>query len=189
MKIKHGVWRKVLVVPNLGLVFKFPLPLVRVRTLKKQNKTYLESRGLSHFFCLVLAVIGFVKKAVAMNWREFIYYRKSLHPILQPTYFSFLGLVNIQRYGETILLDSESNHNSQFTFQMDILFHGTPLRLYSDPHHFKHSDNFSFRGDKLCMHDYGEVHVQKALDLFGDMLYQNYDPNRVVSFEEWCDNS
>ncbi|KKR53032.1 MAG: hypothetical protein UT91_C0035G0004 [Parcubacteria group bacterium GW2011_GWA2_40_23] len=198
MKIGYGVNRIVLLLPNLKLAIKFPFAYYNIRNafydLREKRGKKEDIPWLSIRLRFVKNLFRFFFRACRINWREFTYYLKRRHPIIQPTYFSLLGLVNIQRYGVPIPCDTgRPGYNKQFTFQIDAIFKGILLnkgillRQYSDPHHFRNPDNFSIKNGQLCMHDYGEAHVQKALDLFGEILFQNYDPNRVITFEEWCD--
>src|SRR5690606_27796469 len=81
-----------------------------------------------------LGVRGPLFLGVVTNWNEFKFYRNSKHELLQPTYVSLFGLVNIQRYGEPCTLDKERLWERVFAVVGD--------QLWCDGHHFRNPENF-----------------------------------------------
>ena len=71
---------------------------------------------------------------LAANWNEFLFYSKTNNPFLQPTYFSFFGLLNVQLLGEKCSLDESMFWNQ--------LYELTDGRVRDDMHHFSNPDNF-----------------------------------------------
>lgn len=82
------------------------------------------------------------------NWLEFYLWIKTRHSLLHPTYFSFFGLFNIQKYGKPLTHEEGdevgmvvvrlSNAESQFC-----------------GHGFERPENYTFVDGKLKMIDYG----------------------------------
>lgn len=106
-------------------------------------------------------------KGIADNWREFRFSVASGHPFVQPTYFSLLGLVNVQRRGDPPKMES-----GEFLGQLQRL--AGEECFYSDPHHFKNVDNFCWDGSFLRMTDYGSSQTRLVILKRGMCVYNNF---------------
>ena len=113
--ISKGRSRTVVAIPSLGVAIKcarirkrpfggfyadldfayremFPNPDPKVRKIFWEIVRASASRTFTEFF------EGFVS-----NWRERAYYKRATVPqrlILQPTYFTLFGILNVQKYGK-----------------------------------------------------------------------------------------
>ena len=107
MKIEYGSTRVVLLLGKF--VLKFPIlsrpdwPAVHF-ILKMglyryilRNKNFAPHLLTFNFFDSFTASISPLTEGVHSNWLEFYYYLKTRNKLLVPTYFSFFGLLNIQK--------------------------------------------------------------------------------------------
>ena len=106
---------------------------------------------------------------IMANLNEFIFYRKTKNIFVMPTYFSFFGLINIQKRGKEI----------DFWNYLDIwryICHNSANedQPFCSPHSFSKKENFCLDGDKLKMLDYGSRHVNNFLILNGERLFNNF---------------
>lgn len=142
MKIKYGTSRVVVLLPFLGLALKFP----RVYTIMMLRNLYfgyikrrfwkglflfLTSKGLGSFSYFMLNGIG-------SNLSEFWFYLKTRNKFAWPTYFSFFGLVNIQRLG--------TNPNFWDINQIYFIISNVAGRDVKDGHTFTESNNYILDG-------------------------------------------
>lgn len=106
--------------------------------------------------------IGFCfYKGILENWREYTFYRKTKHAFLQPTWFSFLGLINIQKRG------TDFGHTAdQFYLSIHEATDGECTR---DAHHFSNSDNFCV-SDGVRILDYGSLRTQSIIEKHGNKI-------------------
>lgn len=106
---------------------------------------------------------------ITSNWNEYAFYRETKNSFLMPTYFSFFGLINIQKKGEIIdfwgyrelfdyICDNSQNRNQPFC----------------DSHTFTEIGNFCLDQGKLRISDYGDRQVHNFLRLNGDNLFNNF---------------
>ncbi|MGE5426011.1 MAG: hypothetical protein ACM3PZ_02970 [Bacillota bacterium] len=111
----------------------------------------------------------FLFSGIMANWNEYRFYRKTMNPFTMPTYFSLLGLFNIQKRGQEISFWSYKDiwkyicHNSENVNQP-----------FCDPHSFAEIGNFCLDAGKLKMLDYGSRHVHNFLRLNGPKLFNNF---------------
>lgn len=149
-RLVKGESRTVLILPSLQIVLKFPR--VRVRSL------ILLKRSLV--------------KGVLNNWREWRYFKK--HPelcvLLQPTYFSLLGFLNVQKFGKP-----PSEDDGEAIYYAFYAIAGQDL-IY-DGHHWVNAENFHLATDGPKLLDYGSTRTQAILDKFGIELYHRFDIN------------
>ncbi|MDO8512509.1 MAG: hypothetical protein Q7S57_04505 [bacterium] len=112
---------------------------------------------------------------IACNWREYRFYSRTKHPFLQPTYFSFFGTVNIQKYGRPVRIpfEDEYNRDKWWTrmFWMPVLgiTNGEVIR---DGHHFLNPENFCqdiFGRPKIV--DYGLPRTQEIIKKWGEQIH------------------
>ncbi|MBI2448103.1 hypothetical protein HYV44_00885 [Candidatus Microgenomates bacterium] len=105
------------------------------------------------------------------NWREFVFYIKTRHPFCEPTYFSFFGLLNIQRKAIPVPFD-DSEFRKKCVDVMD-------RHIQRDNHHFEGTKNFSFRNGQLMMVDYGSPKTQGVIRDWGEKLMDNFHSNET----------
>jgi len=119
---------------------------------KKELTTGLKE--LPHLRYEFVALSVFLWGGVMANWNEFIFFVKTRNKFLLPTYFSFFGLVNIQKKGE--VLDWEEG--DFFVF----LQKNSKKRdqLFVDAHSFDNPKNFCIDDGRLKMIDYGSRHCR-----------------------------
>ena len=181
MITQHGSQRTVFVFPGLGVVIKIPISIVGLISNYKFRRMPRQSTR-SFWWCVRGTGLD-IYKAVQVNWHEFTYYHQSRHPILQPTYFSFFGLLNIQRYGLPFVMQCSEDYQGEMYLQMMALTDDGMRDCGGDPHHFRDPLNFGVEDGKLRIHDYGDPKTQKVLDKFGDVIYEKYDSERNY---RWC---
>ncbi len=181
MPIKKGADRVVVLLPALGLVVK--LPIIRVvrflhsfagcfkdrRFVLKRLWMGVETPVSYHF-----GFRGMLFKGLHANWCEFWFYWRTRNAFLQPTYFSFFGLLNIQQMGEPCLLDDVDVWS-----QLSGL---TKRDVWKDSHHFANASNFGFWNGKFRMFDYGSKASREVAALHGAYIVEHFDP--TYSWEE-----
>ncbi len=106
MHIKKGFNRFVFVFPSLGFVVKFPR-IYLWWFLRNFGKCFFKGqwRWIGRQFSFPIEAYGSWKrgifKGIIDNWREFQFYQRTKHIVIEPTYFSLFGFINVQRYGES----------------------------------------------------------------------------------------
>ena len=173
MIFKKGHHRFVFVFPSLGIAVK--LPFIRLLCLVK-NVFYLSVRmkwrslwiGMSFPLECHFAFRGFLFHGIVDNWREFMFFQRTRNVFLQPTYFSFFGLFNIQKTSEPCTLDYKDLWCQ--------LYEITSGKVYVDGHHFKNPDNFCFANGKLRILDYGSKKIHGVIAEFGAKILESFDP-------------
>jgi hypothetical protein len=170
---KRGSERIVLQIVGLeSIVFKFPIIKIfkAIKTLKfyyRQNdflhllkKDLLRTRNYEN------SGLEFASKdllfGVIQNMREFTYFLKNHKAdYLAPTYFSLLGLVNIQRYAKPITANRD-----KFVIETKRVI-GKAAYGY---HIFRKPENFGRLKEKIVCVDYGNKNTGPLLDRFGERL-------------------
>ena len=170
MKIHRGTQRIVVEVPWLGIVLKFPIfrikimlkSFVEVFEYRRARKEPVDVEWLAEYFINDFWYQGFIE-----NWNEFMNYLDELHPFLQPTYFSFGGLCNIQKLGAPTDVE-----RSALVVQ---------IQLYTEMHAFDHSHSFFGRSNyckdsdgKLRMTDYGSDRAYVVIQRFGRRCHEKF---------------
>ncbi len=154
MITKKGRYRFVVISPLLGLAFKFPIlhPLKAFRLAWRlvQQKDYkylwimitwpINSPDIRGYGDLMFG-------AIWVNWSEFMFFWKTRHPFLQPTYFSFFGLLNIQKAGAPCVIKEK--------VLCDALYDIAGETIFDDPHHLTSPGNYCFDNGKFRIIDYG----------------------------------
>lgn len=173
MKFKIGRYRLVFIFPFFGIAIKFPVirlfnffwMIIRHLVRLKVKRIYKEA---------ILSVdcdIGYnnwLFGGIVANWREFVFFRKTKHPFLLPTYFSLFGLFNIQMAGEPCLFK-----------EVDLwcqLYELTDGKVFADSHHFGNSNNYCFNGGVLRILDYGSKKTHGVIIGFGGKILESFDP-------------
>ncbi len=178
MQIKKGKDRIVVLLPSIGIVIKFPIihiagvfRLLRLY-LRKRNRKHLRRNVRDEFKYSIDSMGGGIKGAllrgVVANWRELRFYQTTRHPFLQPTYFSLMGLLNVQRYGASC---TQGGYRELWVQMLDLTEGG----VWDDNHHFCNPDNFCLRDGKLRMVDYGCPKGYSVILQYGTKILEEFD--------------
>lgn len=177
----RGSRRIVLALPNYGIAVKFPL--LRTKNIwdfwmgdvvgmykemyasahPEARALYREAVWLGFKRCMYQCFFG----GLADNWRERHYYKycdASLRPLLQPTYLSLIGLVNLQRLG------TPSNDEAVCRRTCRVIRPDAPR----DGHHWDMPTNFDVSAGCLKMLDYGSTATQKIINKHGLALLAEF---------------
>ena len=182
MKIQKGTSRIVFVFPQWGFVIKFPLiRLLQVVIMFISRKPagwkwFLKWQVFHKMNSNWDNLLGLLFMGLNANLNEFYFYLKTKNVFLQPTYFSFFGLFNVQKY------DKLSSFNSiDLSCQLQSL---TELESDDDIHCFSKSDNFCYVNGVLKLLDYGNADCHRVIRKYGEKIVKNFDPN--YSWERIC---
>jgi hypothetical protein len=182
--LAKGTSRYVIAIPALGIVLK--LARIRFDALESIGRAYCyhrqDKKPIGEFIerlyrlrykFLEQSWIGWTR-GMADNLRERSYYKHGCFPfrlLLQPTYLSLLGLINVQRYG-TPIGSAESELGILFYHQV----YGIARQsLILDGHHWSNAANFHIHNGALKVLDYGGEQTQKILDTYGFELFRRFD--------------
>lgn len=165
MKIKRGRQRVVIIIPRLGFVVKFP------RVYMKRALGIAQKWGWKKFlydFKFSTQSMGspryFLFGGIVANWQEFMFFLKTRHPFLQPTYFSLLGIVNIQRYGRPC---------DNFVEIINLFDSISREIVYQDLHCFTSPENFCLdEQGRVRMVDYSQKKTQQVIRRWGDEIWE-----------------
>lgn len=168
MKIVWGTKRVVIVLE------KFAIKIARIRIVpafkcavswlqygrfwKSMFKYNYEVYGTVHIYLL---------KGLIENWHEYKIYRETRSSFLVPTYFSLLGLVNIQKRGESFEMEGVN-----MWLQMLLL---SNKEIWDNPHHFAEPANFSKTNGHLQMLDYGSPRCHRVIRKYGEKMHTDFD--------------
>lgn len=175
VKICKGYTRIVVVLPSIRIAVKLPRFYIwnAIRTMFWLVFKHRRWRRIWQFtFChpeMWGTIPHFLLGGIHANWLEFVFYVKTRNPFLQPTYFSFFGLLNIQKAGKECTLEL-----------VDVwcnLQEITNMGCFPDGHAFANPANFSLEDGKLRMFDYGSVGTCEVISKYGDKMFQEFDPN------------
>lgn len=86
---------------------------------------------------------------------------------MAPTYFSFLGLVNVAKYVGPVPKGSVS-------FQADQFAELTNCEFVRAGHHFVDENNFGMQDGHLVMRDYGGYKLGPILEKYGDKIHHEF---------------
>jgi len=177
MRFKKGRRRFVFVFPSLGVTIK--LPIVHLRKAIGLFVYFIVHLDLRQVYVNVVFPIDSEDIAtfkslafggIVANWREFMFFLRTWNPLLQPTYFSLLGLINVQKASVLILARQDD-----FRTQLCEL---TQDEAYDDPHHFFNPDNYCLDGGaRLRILDYGSKRVRRVITKYGKKISESFDPN------------
>lgn len=177
MNIAKGRDRIVIVIPELGIVIKFPF--IHFIMVVRQIYGYIKEREWKRMCALWQRGVedreGFVNSlfgGIYANWLEGTFYRETHNHFVQPTYFSFLGLINIQEWGNMCTVE-DGDELMEFWTELRMI---TKDEVYVDPHHFQNPENYCMHDTHVRMTDYGNTTVQKVLKVYGDILAENLHP-------------
>jgi len=178
MEIKRGKNRLVLTLPFLGLVLKLAWSNFRYYRIGEKAKceSILHYPLSEVWWAIRISVILWLE-GVIVNWHERVYYKKTKHPILQPTHFSFFGIFNIQTFGRPLVM-----HPDIFSKEISRIIGSYVMQ---DKHHFVFPHHFSRDGERLQMNDYGGIRTRAVLDKRADELYENFQlPESVLEADK-----
>ena len=169
MKIAKGKWRIVFVFPWFGIVIK--IPVIRFYEGIKpflKPKEWKRLKGRTVLLKLMIKYRRpFLFGGLVNNWNEFWFYLKTRNPFLQPTYFSFFGLFNIQRYGEPC--------NLPIIDLWKCLYKITNGEVFEDSHTFGDPNNFCFYNGKLRIVDYGSRRTHPVIRRYGKRIIELFN--------------
>lgn len=180
MHVHKGSSRIAIIFPSLHIAVKLPKVYVwsALRLFGHEVRLGYWSLLRNEFTSYTVEMYGCIKRllflGIVSNWREFTLYRSTRNSLLEPTYFSLFGLLNIQR----------ANPISEFQ-SVDLwtqLYGITKGKVFDDSHAFAESDNFTFCDGKLRMIDYGSSGCREVIKLFGEKIFGEFDPR--FSWEE-----
>jgi hypothetical protein len=176
--MKKGHDRVVVILPELGIVLKFPI--IHFRRFFSSFAYCFRSRKrvVSRFWLMLTAPIrypfgfsGMLFKGIWANWCEFWFYQQTRNVFLQPTYFSLFGLMNVQPIGKPCLMKVED-----VWCQLCELSKSLEKDLWKDNHHFANPENFGFYKDKIRMFDYGSKASREVIALHGTYIVEHFNP-------------
>ena len=84
------------------------------------------------------------------------------------TYFSLFGLVNIQRSGQEVEMNSD-----EFMHQINHITDGEATTI--DVHTFKGPYNFCSENGRLKIVDYGSRETQQVIEKWGEKIYEEFN--------------
>jgi len=131
------------------------------------SKTWLHWQLFKSTVYSEISLRQWIFRGIVENWQEFWFYQKTRNLFCVPTYFSFLGLFNIQKLG------SEPKININDLHYQFVIFTNNEAR----GHHYDNNGNFSYQNRKLQILDYGSPKVQKVIIEFGALLQEKFDIN------------
>lgn len=200
--LHRGDRRSVLVIPSLGIAIK--IAVIRwseawrlLKTAKRNHGRYvLGYRNTSaqpfmdFIWCQIfertvedrsdgrgISLKKLLFAGIVDNWHEYWFYKLNpgLQTLLQPTYATFFGIVNIQKYGKPI---KESKEDAYYKLLYKAYRAIVGEGLDRDGHHFFYEGNFHLRKDgKVVFLDYGGSATRKILKEYGlEILLQFVPP-------------
>jgi hypothetical protein len=166
MQIRKGNGRYALIVPLLGLVFKFPR--IRIRYLikepllmillfiKEKNRRKPIIHSLTTGWHDTESIWYLLFHGILENRKEFAFYRDTKNKVAWPTLFSFFGIINIQRIALPV---QQKDREWLFTRVLDVAM--GDLR---DMHCFGNDDNWGVDlGGNIFLLDYASDNSHKVL--------------------------
>src|SRR3989339_879833 len=146
MEIKQGSSRFVII---LGcFVFKFPKIMVWV-CLK-------DFPGLRYYLL----------NGIISNFKEYLFWLKYKNNFCEPTFFSLLGFVNIQRFSPPYNLLNKKD----FWLKIRMVQNYD----WDDGHHFCNSNNFNIRDGKILIVDYASSKTQRVILKHGQNIIRHF---------------
>lgn len=187
MSIKYGTSRLAICFPKLGVVVKLPI----VRPISFLKCTYsaitfaikyyrFESIKSSLWLTDEYDTMGNIRytllNGIYQNWQEYRLWKRTTSTFLEPTYFSLLGLANVQKYGEEL----DVSVGTLWSQIMEL----SEQTAWSNGHHFSDPANFSYRADSIRMLDYGGRGIAEVVEKYGVIIAKSFDPEKKPDWEE-----
>jgi hypothetical protein len=168
MKIIKGSSRTAIVFGCI--VIKFPIIRLRLG-LQELWQEFKEGALINHFRKYDYEQFGtiphFFFRGIFNNWLEFVFYQKNKSLLLlAPTYFSLLGLLNVQKYCEPLCVE-----DMDFWHQIGELAGNV---IWKDVHVFSNVKNFGMVNGRLKIVDYGSRGSREALKECADKIYSEF---------------
>ncbi|OGD67055.1 hypothetical protein A2442_00310 [Candidatus Campbellbacteria bacterium RIFOXYC2_FULL_35_25] len=172
MEIKQGSSRFVII---LGcFVFKFPKIMVWVCLkdvffiIKKDRrwkhlKFYLSRTCYSKDFP---GLRYYLLNGIISNFKEYLFWLKYKNNFCEPTFFSLLGFVNIQRFSPPYNLLNKKD----FWLKIRMVQNYD----WDDGHHFCNSNNFNIRDGKILIVDYASSKTQRVILKHGQNIIRHF---------------
>lgn len=191
---RRGTSRSVLAIPDMGIVIKFAHIQIgdawhMLRQAKRDHDRWCVVRDRQSFRCFLCSQIyvrtveenGTLKqylfRGIVSNWRERSYYKKSdaeRRQLLQPTYLSLLGLVNVQKYGKPMKPRDLLGTTFGKLYEAFLKVVGPALKR--DAHHFYYEGNFHHTGSRVVLLDYGSLATQEIVTQHGAEILRRFIP-------------
>ena len=174
MQISKGTNRTVIAFPRIAIAVK--IPNIRVWQAVTYFFTYIRYGKKGHAYLIkwftyeVEVQYGFkwlIFRGIEDNRNERNFYSLTKNQLLQPTYFSLFGFMNIQKYGESV----EVNNGSLLQHFMKI----TDGEAMKDGHHFADWRNFCFEDSKIKFLDYGSLKTQELIEKWGEKITSDFN--------------
>lgn len=174
MFLAKGKDRIVLAFPALGFVVKFPIIWLRrpiadtwsqIKTRRWKSLVYIYKKWAPE--CRYV-ISGMLLRGIVANQRERMISKRARSEFPQPTFFSFFGLLNIQRYGAPC--DGEY---LDLWLQIRKI---TRESAYKNPHQFSIPSNYCLVNGKLHILDYGGHGSAWVVLKYGKKIVDEFDP-------------
>jgi len=175
MYFKKGRHRAVFIFPLLAIAIKIPMMrLFKTTKIVLRRLVHLDFKMMHRETTRSLDCGGYKDMlfgGIVTNWREFVFFRKTKNPFLQPTHFSFFGIFNIQKMGEPCSIDSYD------LIHQVCLITNYKVAVVDDCHHFSNSENFCLDDGKLKILDYGSRKTHEVIIEYGTKIFELFDPS------------
>lgn len=176
MNFKRGKDRFVLVFPSIGIVIK--LPVIRINRVIDRVRSNIKRKDWKRLWSDFLkwnpenhyAISGMLLRGVMANQREGFLWKRTRNSFLQPTIFSFFGLVNIQKYA----VPYPDDGGTSFWIQIRKITHED---VYCNPHQFSEPKNFCLVDGRLRILDYGGQGSTWIVVKHGRKIMEQFDPD------------
>jgi len=155
-----------------GLAIKFPKPhlvkLVKISFKRIKERIFWSLLFRFHHPLDYESIPNCLLGGIVLNFSEYLFYIKTRMQVLQPTYFSLFGLINIQKAGKPLGVNKEKFEN-----WIESLGNG---EAENDWHTFGNPENFCLSHDgQIRIVDYSESITHEILLVIGNEMINNFD--------------
>lgn len=169
MEIKHGYSRSVLIFKNY--VIKFPRIYLknafnRAKEEKRRKRLWWHLNRWTYMH--YLSIHRYLFKGIIDNWLEYVFFIKSRHVIIVPTYFSFFGLFNIQARAHEF--DGKKFRQKCWGVLGEI----TDWEVFNASHEFSSVSNYGIYNRRLRLFDYGNKRAQVVIVKYSKELSEQF---------------
>ncbi len=173
MNFVKGKDRLVLVLPALGIVIKFPI--IRAKEVFKKAFSDIRDKhwkAFARYFSTwspesQYVASGKLLRGIVSNKRERRLWKRTRNAFLVPTFFSFFGLVNVEKYSKP--------YEGDYIDLWDQIRRITNEEAYLNPHQFSEVKNYSLVDGKLKMIDYGGHGSEWVIVKWGTRIMAQFD--------------
>ena len=109
------------------------------------------------------AVFILMFQGIRINWCERAFWKQKRSLYLLPTYFTFLGIFNIQKRGDVVDTDG--------LLWQTYLKRGMTISNRGNERDYLQPKNLSSLNGKLMSHDYGDDDTMSVLDAYAEFLF------------------